>query len=136
MEARDRFERILNSFPILDLSMDRCSGEPTGRAASMRQGVGFHGGRGGSSDGRPIVETSATTTSNSGSLEDFGVRKTSLYTNTVESPTLSFFPYSQATFISVGDGLIQPHEIRAQPYNKVVLLRLCLVISSENYLTH
>lgn len=32
MEARDGFERVLHSFPILDLSMDRCAGEPKGRA--------------------------------------------------------------------------------------------------------
>lgn len=56
MEARNRFERVLKSFPILDLSMDRCAGEPTGRAASMRQVVGFHGGLGSSSDMRSIVE--------------------------------------------------------------------------------
>jgi len=86
MEARERFERVFNSFPILDLSMDRCSGKPTGRAASMRQGVGFHGGRGGSSDGRYIVESYAAAFSNAASSEDFGVRKTSLYTNTLEIP--------------------------------------------------
>ena len=44
VEARDGFEWVLNSFPFSVLCMDTCLREPTGRAASMRQGVGFHGG--------------------------------------------------------------------------------------------
>jgi len=64
--------------------------------------------------------------SNAASSEDFGVRKTSLYTNTVESPMLQSFPNSQATVMSVGDGLIQPHESRAQPSNKVSITPLML----------
>jgi hypothetical protein len=57
--------------------------------------------------------------SNAASSEDFGVRKTSLYTNTVESPMLPFFPNSKATVMSAGVCLIQPHERRAQPSNIV-----------------
>lgn len=56
MEARDRFERVLKSFPILDLSIDRRAGEPTGRVAAMRQVVGFHGALGSSSDRLSTVQ--------------------------------------------------------------------------------
>lgn len=69
--------------------------------------------------GANIVESHVATMSNEAPSEDFGVRKTSLYTNTVESPMLPFFPNSQATVISVGDGLIQLHDSRAQPFSKV-----------------
>jgi hypothetical protein len=108
MGARERFEQGLNIFPILYLSMARCSGKPSARAASMRQGVGFHGGRGGSGDVRYIVESHAATMSNAASSEDFGVRKASLHTNTLGNPMLPFCPNSPATVVSVGDGLIQP----------------------------
>jgi len=63
---------------------------------------------------------------NAASSGDFDVRKTSLYTNTVESPMLPSFPNSQATVMSVGDGLIQPHESRAQPSNYVSITPLTL----------
>jgi hypothetical protein len=70
--------------------------------------------------------------SNAASSEDFGVRKTSLLTNTLEIPMLPFTPNSQATVVSVGDGLIQPKGAGRSHLIKLVLLRICLVTFSEN----
>jgi hypothetical protein len=57
--------------------------------------------------------------SNTASSEDFVVRKTSLYTNTLESPMLPSFTNSQVKVMSAGDGLIQLNENRMQSSNKV-----------------